>query len=134
VPTPDHPIVPPLVAIDDEGNPNVFRSAGAAARYIPPIEIDIWEEYAWFDSQGRHLTICEDPPPREVRLGPLRLKLGEGRLVIRSLDPEPAHAAELAGLLRDWMRERDIGGTAGAPVATLARLIEIAIDECGFVA
>jgi hypothetical protein len=134
MPAPDHPIVPPLIAVDDEGTPEFFRSVEAAAGYIPPVEIDIWQEYPWYDSEGRRLTIREEPPPREVRLGPLRLKLGEGQLVVRSLDADPAHAEELAARLRGWLRERRTGDEGAEPHVRLARLIEIAIEESGLVA
>lgn len=123
-----HPISPPLVVIDDEGEVELLRSPEAAAEYIPTIELDIWEEFEWYDSEGRRLAIRQEPPPKERRLGPLRLTYGGGPVVVTSIDAEPVHAAELAGHLRTWL-----GAIAEEPDAPLARLIQLAIDRSGFV-
>ena len=121
-------IVPPLVVIDDEGMFEFFRSSEEALAHIPLIELDIWQEFAWYDSEGRRLTIREEPPPRRVRLLLLTITISRGELVVSPVEGEPAHAAELARRLRDWMRER---GVEPEPDAALAQMIELAMEEAG---
>jgi hypothetical protein len=125
-------VVAPLIVVDDEGGFEFFRSVDAAADFIPGVEVDLWSEYEWYDSEGRRLTVREEPPPRGVSLGPLTFKVGEGRAAIRP-DAARSDSDELARRLREWLHARgvDVGGRERL---SLRLLIEIGIHEAGFVA
>jgi hypothetical protein len=125
-------VVPPLIVVDDEGELEFFRSVDAAVDCIPGVEVDIWAEFAWYDSEGRRLTVREAPPPRGVSLGPLAFKFGEGRAAICT-SAARSEPEELARRLREWLHARGVD-VRGRERLTLRRLIELGIDEAGFAA
>ncbi len=81
----------PLI-VNEHGSIDFFRSAEQMTSYLEAIDVKN-DEYVVYDSEGRLVELGVERIPKRL----FKIEL----VIIKSVEPSPDHAEELAGLLRN---------------------------------
>ena len=107
----------------------IFRSVESAAAWLEAIDVRNNEYRVAYDGEGRRLELGIKAVERRSLFDLLRTRID--LVVIRSLENEADHAAELAGLLRAHLPSE---AYAESSADSVKALLKAAVDRLGYTA